>query len=70
MSRPERCWVAPIIAVKLLEIFDSWVPIAIYLAGAAAITLVAAPFMRETNGIDFHILDEADREELVKAGVN
>lgn len=60
---------APIIAVKLLEIFDSWVPIAIYLAGAAAITLVAALFMRETNGMDLHTLDEADREELAKAGV-
>jgi MFS family permease len=60
---------APIIAVKLLEIYDSWVPVAIYLAGAAAITLVAVFYLRETNGIDLESLDEADREELAKAGV-
>lgn len=60
---------APLIAVKLLEIFDSWVPIAIYLAGAAVITLIAALFMRETKGIDLKSLDEADREALAKAGV-
>ena len=34
------------------ESLDSWVPIAMYLAAAAVITLVAALFMRETNGID------------------
>jgi MFS family permease len=60
---------APLIAVKLLEIYDSWVPIAIYLAVAAAITLIAVLFMRETNGVDLESIDEADREELAKAGV-
>ncbi len=60
---------APIIAVKLLDIYDSWVPIAIYLAAAAVVTLVAALFMRETNGIDLESVDEADREELARAGV-
>ena len=58
-----------IIAVKLLDIYDSWVPIALYLAAAAVVTLVAALFMRETNGIDLESVDEADREELAKAGV-
>ena len=38
---------APAIAVKLLEIFDSWVPIAIYLAIAAAITLIAVFYPRD-----------------------
>lgn len=60
---------APIIAVKLLDIFDSWVPIAIYLAGAAAVTLVAALFMRETTGTDLETIDQADREVLAKHGV-
>lgn len=59
---------APAIAVKLLEIYDSWVPIAIYLAVSAAITLVAVFFMRETKGLDLESLDEADREDLAKAG--
>jgi MFS family permease len=60
---------APIIAVKLLDIYDSWVPIALYLAGAAVVTLIAALFMRETNGIDLGTVDQADREELSKAGI-
>lgn len=59
---------APIISVKLLEIYDSWVPIAVYLAAAAAVTLVAALFMRETNGIDLETVDQADRDDLAKAG--
>jgi metabolite-proton symporter len=60
---------APAIATWLLNRFDSWLPIALYLAGAAVITLVAAWFTRETNGIDLTALDEADREQLAKAGV-
>jgi MFS family permease len=55
---------APLIAVKLLEIYDSSVPIAVYLAVACAVTLVAVLFTRETNGIDLKTLDEADAEEL------
>lgn len=58
---------APIIAVKLLDIYDSSVPIAIYLAAACAITLVAVLFSRETKGIDLASLDVADREDLARA---
>jgi hypothetical protein len=57
------------VAVKLLDVYDSSVPIAVYLAGASVVTLIAALFMRETDGIDLGILDEADREELAKSGV-
>ena len=60
---------APIIAVKLLEIYDSSVPIALYLAGAAVITLVAVYFTRETKGLDLATVDQADRDDLAKAGV-
>ena len=55
---------APLIAVKLLEVYDSSVPIAIYLAAACAITLVAVLFTRETNGIDLKTLDVADAEDV------
>jgi MFS family permease len=55
---------APIIAVKLLEIYDSSVPIAVYLAAACAITLVAVLFTRETKGIDLKSLDVVDAEEV------
>ncbi|WP_029116756.1 MFS transporter [Mycobacterium sp. URHB0044] len=58
---------APLIAVKLLEIYDSSVPIAIYLAAACAITLVAVLFTRETNGIDLNALDVADAEDVAKS---
>jgi metabolite-proton symporter len=60
---------APAIAKWLLDLFGSWVPIAVYLAAASVVTLVAAWFTRETNGIDLESLDEADRAELAKAGV-
>jgi MFS family permease len=60
---------APIIAVRLLDIYDSSVPIALYLAGAAVVTLGAALFMRETKGIDLADVDQADRDDLAKAGV-
>jgi MFS family permease len=55
---------APIVAVKLLEMYDSSVPIAVYLAAACAVTLVAVVFTKETNGIDLKALDEADAEEV------
>jgi MFS family permease len=57
---------APIIAVKLLEIYDSSVPIAVYLAVACAITLVAVLFTRETKGIDLKSLDVADADEMAE----
>lgn len=64
---------APLIAVKLLEIYGSPVPISIYLAAACAITLVAVLFTRETKGIDLESLDIADAEavasERTRAGV-
>ncbi|MGK2866068.1 MAG: MFS transporter [Mycobacterium sp.] len=55
---------APLIAVKLLDIYDSPVPISIYLAIACAITLVAVLYTRETNGIDLKSLDVADAEAV------
>ncbi|WP_249783076.1 MFS transporter [Mycolicibacterium lacusdiani] len=55
---------APLIAVKLLDVFDSSVPIAIYLALACGITLIAVFFTRETNGLDLESLDVADAEDL------
>jgi MFS family permease len=58
---------APIIAVRLLEIYDSSVPIAVYLAGAAVITLIAALFTRETKGIDLATIDQADRDDLARS---
>jgi hypothetical protein len=55
---------APIIAVRLLDEFDSAVPIAWYLAGAAAVTAIAVYFAKETSGIDLESIDLADAETL------
>ena len=55
---------APLIAVKLLDLYDSPVPISIYLALACGITLIAVLYTRETNGIDLRTLDDADAREI------
>ncbi|WP_298417702.1 MFS transporter [Brevibacterium sp.] len=57
---------APFIATALLQGFDSSVPIAIYLAAAAAVSFIALLFTRETKGIDLRSLDHADK---VRRGV-
>lgn len=66
---------APIIAVRLLDKYNSSVPIAWYLAGAAAITTVAVVVSRETRGLSLESLDIADakaiasEQELAKVGL-
>ncbi|MHC2999454.1 MFS transporter [Microbacterium sp. HJ5] len=58
---------APIIATALLAEYGTWVPVAIYLAIAAAITLIAVVSMRETKGSSLHDLDRVDEERLAAA---
>ena len=48
---------APIIALWLLDRFNSWVPIAIYLAIAGAISAFSAWKARETKGLTFAEID-------------
>lgn len=55
---------APIIATALLAAYGSYIPVAVYLAIAAAITLIAVISMRETNGSSLHDLDRIDEERL------
>jgi MFS family permease len=55
---------APIIAIRLLETYKSAVPISWYLAGAAAVSGVAALAARETKGIDLAAIDLADAQRL------
>ncbi len=56
---------APIIATALLQQYLTWLPVAIYLAIAACVTLVAVISMRETKGISLYSLDRADRERMI-----
>jgi metabolite-proton symporter len=58
---------APLIAVKLLDIYDSPVPVAIYLAVACAVTFVAVLYTRETNGMDLKSLDIADAKDVARS---
>ncbi len=55
---------APIIATTLLRDFGSWVPVSIYIAIAAVVTLIAVAFARETVGSSLHELDDVDRQRL------
>nr|WP_047167181.1 MFS transporter [Sphingomonas sp. Y57] len=56
---------APLIGAALLRAYDSWQPIALYVAGAGAISLVSALIMTETRGISLLAIDRADRERAV-----
>jgi len=51
---------APIIAVALLKQFDSWVPVAIYLAIACAITVIAVLTLKESKGSSLREIDAID----------
>jgi MFS family permease len=51
---------APIIAVALLKQFESWVPVAIYLLIACAITTVAVITLKETRGASLFEVDAVD----------
>ncbi|GAA1900476.1 MFS transporter [Lapillicoccus jejuensis] len=55
---------APVLATEWLKTTGSWVPTAVYLAVACAVTTVAALALRETRGSSLAALDAADREAL------
>ena len=48
---------APLIALSLLQKFDSSTPIALYLVGAAVISIVAVSFAKETKGKSLRDVD-------------
>lgn len=48
---------APIIATALLRTYHASLPISLYVAGAAVISLVALLFVRETNGVSLRDID-------------
>ena len=51
---------APIIAAALLQRFESWVPVAIYIMIACAITVVAVVTLTETRGASLREIDAVD----------
>ncbi|MET3162084.1 UNVERIFIED_ORG: MFS family permease [Arthrobacter sp. UYEF10] len=61
---------APLLATQWLKDTGSWLPTAIYLVVACAITTVAVLSLKETKGIPLEEVDKADaaREGLLPAG--
>jgi MFS family permease len=57
---------APLLATQWLKDTGSWVPTAIYLIVACAITSVAVLSLKETKGI---ALEEVDRADAAREGV-
>ena len=51
---------APLIGTALLRQYDDWLPIALYIAGAAVVSLAAALVMRETKGSSLLAIDRED----------
>ncbi|MFS0733462.1 MFS transporter [Microbacterium sp. 1P10UB] len=51
---------APIIATALLQRFQSWVPVALYIVAACVVTLIAVLTLRETKGLSLRAVDDAD----------
>ncbi|NQX36369.1 MFS transporter [Herbiconiux sp. VKM Ac-2851] len=51
---------APIIASALLQQYSSWIPVALYVLIACAITAVTVLTLRETRGISLRAVDAAD----------
>ena len=58
---------APIIASSLLQSFDSWIPVAIYLLIACVITAITVVTLVETKGSSLRELDAIDEAERAAA---
>lgn len=58
---------APLIGTALLRAYESWVPIALYIAAGSAVSLIAALFMRESKSSDLNALDAADDARLARS---
>jgi MFS family permease len=61
---------APIIASALLQRFDSWLPVALYIVLACAVTAVTVLTLKETRGASLRAVDEADAARFGPRGTN
>ncbi|WOK35390.1 MFS transporter [Sphingomonas sp. C3-2] len=55
---------APLIGTTLLRAYDGWMPIAVYISAAGAVSLIAAMILRESRGISLAAIDRDDRAQL------
>lgn len=58
---------APLIGTALLRAYDDWLPIACYVLGAGAISLVSALTMAESRGVSLLAIDREDERRLAAA---
>ncbi|MCD2316788.1 MHS family MFS transporter [Sphingomonas sp. IC-11] len=56
---------APLIGASMLRVYDSWMPLAIYVGLSAGVSVIAAMFMRESKGSSLSALDADDRRRMV-----
>jgi hypothetical protein len=54
---------APIISVALLDRFDSWVPVSLYVLAILVITMVCVLAAPETSKTDLHADPPPDRQK-------
>ena len=55
---------APLIGTALLREYDDWVPIALYILGAGAVSLVSALIMVESKGVSLFAIDREDERRM------
>jgi MFS family permease len=55
---------APLIGTALLRAYGDWLPIALYVLVAGAISLISAVIMKESKGVSLHAIDVEDRRRL------
>lgn len=60
---------APIIATELLQQYKSWLPVAIYVLIACAITFIAVVTLKETKGVSLRDVDAVDAEKHGRAPI-
>jgi len=58
---------APLIGTALLREYDDWVPIALYILGAGAVSLVSALIMVESKGVSLFAIDREDERRISRA---
>ena len=58
---------APLIGTALLREYNDWLPIALYILGAGAVSLVSAIYMRESKGVSLLAIDREDRRRTGEA---
>ncbi|QZP07503.1 MFS transporter [Caenibius sp. WL] len=58
---------APLIGTALLREYNDWLPIAFYILGAGAVSLISAIYMAESKGVSLLAIDREDRRRTEEA---